>query len=83
MPCARVSMRVRALRGGVSGGTVASLLNVVREAASDPALRRELVDPYSLCPPEAPDVAAARPRQPRIARRALRRRGGQLVAHRS
>lgn len=64
-PCARISMRVRALRGGVSGGTVASLLNVVREAAADPALRRILVDPYSLCPPEAPDVAAARPPQPR------------------
>lgn len=65
-PCARISMRVRALRGGVSGGTVASLLNVVREAARDPALRRILVDPYSLSPPEAPDVAEARrPRQPR------------------
>ncbi|MEZ5487201.1 MAG: saccharopine dehydrogenase NADP-binding domain-containing protein [Steroidobacteraceae bacterium] len=65
MSCARIAMRVRTLRGGVSGGTVASLLNVVREAAADPALRRILVDPYSLCPPEAPDVAAARPRQPR------------------
>lgn len=64
-PCARVSMRVRTLRGGVSGGTVASLLNVLREAAADPALRRILVDPYALCPPESPEVAAARPRQPR------------------
>jgi short subunit dehydrogenase-like uncharacterized protein len=65
-PCARVAMRVRAMRGGVSGGTVASLLNVVREAAADPALRRILVDPYSLSPAGSPDVAAARrPRQPR------------------
>lgn len=64
-PCARISMRVRALRGGISGGTVASLLNVVREAAADPALRRILVDPYALWPPEALDVAAARPPQPR------------------
>jgi short subunit dehydrogenase-like uncharacterized protein len=63
--CARVSMRVRTLRGGVSGGTVASLLNVLREAAADPDLRRILVDPYSLCPPESNAVAAARPRQPR------------------
>lgn len=64
-PCARVAMRVRALRGGVSGGTAASLLNVLREAAADPALRRILVDAYALTPPESPEVAAARPRQPR------------------
>jgi short subunit dehydrogenase-like uncharacterized protein len=37
------------LRGGASGGTVASLLNVVREAAANPALRKELANPYSLC----------------------------------
>jgi short subunit dehydrogenase-like uncharacterized protein len=43
-------MRVKAMRGGLSGGTVASLLNVVKEAAADPALRKELADPYSLCP---------------------------------
>lgn len=49
-PCEQVKMRVRAMRGGFSGGTVASLLNVVREAAADPALRRELADPYSLWP---------------------------------
>ncbi|MCU0759812.1 MAG: saccharopine dehydrogenase NADP-binding domain-containing protein [Steroidobacteraceae bacterium] len=65
-PCARVSMRVRAMRGGVSGGTVASLLNVLREAAADPVLRRMLVDPYSLSPTESAEVAGARrPRQPR------------------
>jgi short subunit dehydrogenase-like uncharacterized protein len=49
-PCPRVKMRVKAMRGGVSGGTVASILNVVREAAADPQLRRELANPYSLCP---------------------------------
>jgi short subunit dehydrogenase-like uncharacterized protein len=49
-PCTRVKMRVKAMRGEFSGGTVASLLNVVKEAASDPALRKELSDPYSLCP---------------------------------
>jgi short subunit dehydrogenase-like uncharacterized protein len=49
-PCTRVKMRVKAMRGGLSGGTVASLLNVVKEAAADPALRKELADPYSLCP---------------------------------
>jgi len=55
-PCTRVKMRVKAMRGGFSGGTVASLMNVVKEAAADPALRKELADPYSLCPPEAPRV---------------------------
>lgn len=50
-PCTRVKMRVRGLRGGFSGGTVASLLNVVKEAGRDPELRRELANPYSICPP--------------------------------
>ncbi|MEY3464581.1 MAG: saccharopine dehydrogenase [Gammaproteobacteria bacterium] len=45
----RIVMRVKAMRGSMSGGTVASLLNVVKESVADPALRRELVDPYSLC----------------------------------
>ena len=52
-PCIRVKMRVKAMRGGFSGGTVASMMNVVKEAAADPSLRRELADPYSLCPPQA------------------------------
>jgi short subunit dehydrogenase-like uncharacterized protein len=64
-PCIRVKMRVKAMRGGVSGGTVASMVNVVREAAANPTLRKELANPYSLCGPESskgvpqPDVKAA------------------------
>lgn len=49
-PATHVKMRVKTLKGGASGGTVASVINVVREAAADPALRRELLDPYALCP---------------------------------
>ncbi|MCL4653557.1 saccharopine dehydrogenase family protein [Burkholderia multivorans] len=49
-PAEHVTMRVKALKGGASGGTVASMINVVREAAADPALRRMLLDPYALCP---------------------------------
>ena len=49
-PCPRVKMRVKAIRGGVSGGTVASIMNIVRETAADPQLRSELANPYSLCP---------------------------------
>ena len=52
-PCTRIKMRVKAMRGAASGGTVASLMNVVKEATSDPELRKELADPYSLCPPSA------------------------------
>jgi len=48
-PCDRISMRVRAMRGGFSGGTAASLLNVAREVSANPALRKELANPYSLC----------------------------------
>jgi len=62
VPCTRVKMRVKVMRGEFSGGTVASLMNVVKEAAADPVLRKELADPYSLCPPEtAPKV-----RQPNV-----------------
>lgn len=49
-PCMRVKMRVRAMRGGFSGGTVASLMNAIKEASADPAVRRQLANPYSLCP---------------------------------
>ena len=48
--CPQVRTRVKAMRGGASGGTVASLLNVVKEAAKDPALRKILTNPYALCP---------------------------------
>jgi short subunit dehydrogenase-like uncharacterized protein len=50
-PCTTVKMRVKAIAGAASGGTVASLMNVVKEASKDAALRRELADPYSVCPP--------------------------------
>lgn len=49
-PARQVKMRVKTLKGGASGGTVASMINVVKEAAADPALRKELFNPYSLCP---------------------------------
>ncbi len=50
--CTHVSMRVAALRGGASGGTIASMLNLVEEASHDPELRKVLADPYVLNPPE-------------------------------
>lgn len=61
-PCTQVKMRVKAMRGGFSGGTVASLLNVLKEAAADPALRKELANPYALCP----QGVGSRTRQPDV-----------------
>ena len=39
---------LRDFRGGFSGGTVASMLELMRDASSDPDVRRLLADPYSL-----------------------------------
>ena len=49
-PCGTVKMRVKAMKGGASGGTIASGVNAFKEAASDPAVREEMKDWYSLCP---------------------------------
>ena len=48
-PCVRVKMRVKSAQGGVSGGTVASGINLVKEARDNPARQEEQMDPYSLC----------------------------------
>lgn len=61
-PCTRIDMRVQSMKGGASGGTIASMLNLVEEAVADPALRKLLADPYCLNPadlrsgPPQPDV---------------------------
>ena len=63
--CDRINMRVANMKGGASGGTIASMINMVKEAISDADLRLELKDPYSLCPPDhsffvqQPDVKIA------------------------
>ena len=56
--CSQVSLGVRAMRGGMSGGTAASLLNVIEESKRDRSIARIMVDPYSLNPEgqrEGPD----------------------------
>ena len=50
--CERIDMRVAKMKGGASGGTIASMTNMVKEASSNADLRRELKNPYSLCPPD-------------------------------
>ncbi|MGQ9424886.1 saccharopine dehydrogenase family protein [Gilvimarinus sp. F26214L] len=51
--CTEVKMRVRKMRGGMSGGTIASMINGAKEALRDPGLRKVLQNPYALCPPDA------------------------------
>jgi len=51
-PCVRIDMRVQAMKGGASGGTIASMLNLMEEAAADKDLRKLLADPYCLNPPD-------------------------------
>lgn len=49
-PCTRVKMRVKAMRGSFSGGTVASMMNIAKTAARDAGTRRLLANPYAICP---------------------------------
>ena len=49
--CNDIRCGVKGARGGMSGGTVASLINVVKQASKDSGLRKELQNPYSVCPP--------------------------------
>ena len=39
---------MREMAGGVSGGTIASMMEVMAEASANPAVRREMNDPYTL-----------------------------------
>ena len=49
-PCLRIKMRVKGSRGGVSRGTIASVINLVKEAIANPETRQTLTNPYCLCP---------------------------------
>ncbi len=53
---------VTALRGGFSGGTIASALRQLDEVRADPRLRRTAADPYALSPerPAEPDLGRER-----------------------
>jgi len=46
----RVKMRVQAMNGGASGGTVASMINLAEESRRDPEVTRILKNPYVLAP---------------------------------
>jgi short subunit dehydrogenase-like uncharacterized protein len=46
----QVKGRVGRNRGTASGGTIASVLNMMEEAGHDPSIRRQVANPYSLYP---------------------------------
>ncbi len=53
-PCDEVEFVVWWMKGGFSGGTLASGLNMM-DAAADKKVRRVLADPYGLCDERGPD----------------------------
>ena len=65
-PCAQIELRVKGFSGGASGGTIASMLNMLEEAAENPRVRRAMKEPYSLNPkgersgPDEPEALAPR-----------------------
>ena len=48
--CESIILLVKAMKGAASGGTLASIMNVMREARNDRAVARVLASPYSLNP---------------------------------
>lgn len=50
VPAQQVKFRVEGFSGAMSGGTVASMINMMEQAAKEPKLRRVLADPYALLP---------------------------------
>jgi short subunit dehydrogenase-like uncharacterized protein len=56
--CDSISMMVRATKGTASGGTLASMVNIIEESQKDRSIAKILVHPYSLNPEgerEGPD----------------------------
>lgn len=55
--CNVINMRVKAAKGGLSGGTIASMGAIFAEVGQDKARRRQLTNPYLLNDDEnAPDI---------------------------
>jgi len=48
--CQHIKMRLKSAKGGFSGGTYASMNNVMVEANEDPSVFKMLFDPYALNP---------------------------------
>ena len=50
--CDSMTMLVKATSGAASGGTIASMLNIIEESRKDRDIAKVLVHPYSLNPPD-------------------------------
>ena len=61
VPGKRVKLRVAGFKGGASGGTAASAINMLEEQSRDPEVRQRNEDPYAINPrnrrngPDGPD----------------------------
>lgn len=62
-PCHAIRYRLKSAKGGISGGTIASMLNLLTEARRDAHIARIVKNPYALCPPDK----RRGPRQPYVA----------------
>lgn len=51
----QIKMRVKAMKGGISGGTYASMSNLMEEASKDKTILKEMFNPYSLNPRDQQD----------------------------
>ncbi len=51
--CQHIKMRVKGMKGGFSGGTYASMNNIMAEAQKDRSIYKILFNPYSLNPVDA------------------------------
>ncbi len=61
--CQSISMMVKATKGSASGGTLASMMNLIKESRKDRSVARVLVHPYSLNPEGERDGPDARDQQ--------------------
>lgn len=63
--CRHIKLRVEAIKGGASGGTIASMMNLIEAAREDRSVARILKNPYGLNPegetagPDKPDLKSA------------------------
>ncbi|MGY6631465.1 MAG: saccharopine dehydrogenase family protein [Wenzhouxiangella sp.] len=61
-PMDRIRMGVERMRGTMSGGTAASMINIIEETRRDPSVAKVAANPFALCPTEARQG----PRQPYV-----------------
>lgn len=63
--CEVIHMRVKAAKGGLSGGTIASMATIFEEVGQDPSRRKQVANPYLLNDDkEAPNVRQTNIKKP-------------------